>query len=357
MAQPIAGRDYPVDLAQLRAWFPTDEACLDYLDWLRWPEGFMCPHCGAVKVGREASGRYRCHGCRKQVSVTSGTIFHKTRIPLTVWFEAVWLVTSGKTGVSSTLLHRVLPISTYQTAWTMLAKLRSVMGTAESEPLSGRVEIDETFIGGHRTGVGGRGSAGKTLVAGAIEVTDHGWGRARLAVIPDASAASLGAFARTNVAAGATIATDGWRSYPSALKGYVHEPFNVSTSGRPAHESLPAVHRLFAQVKRMLDGTYQGGGSSDHLQEYLDEFVFRFNRRHSRHRGLVFMRLLQRAVDGQPVTFRSLVRTPVPKAVRPTGVTGPRSQPGTLDVEPEDHPWRNNPHNPSAPVPGQDLGI
>ena len=213
------------------------------------------------------------------------------------------------------------------------------MGAAESEPLSGRVEIDETFIGGHRTGVGGRGSAGKTLAAGVIEVRSRGWGRARLAVIPEASAASLGAFVRANVEAGSIVAADGWQSYPRALTGYTHEPFNVSASGRPAHESLPAVHRLFAQVKRLLDGTYQGGGSIEHLSEYLDEFVFRFNRRHSRNRGLVFMRLLQRVVNADPVTYRDLVRVPAPKAVHPAGVTGPRSQPGTLDVDPEDRPW------------------
>ena len=144
----VAGRDYPADLVQLRAWFPSDAACLDYLDWLRWPEGFHCPHCGSDDAGQDPVGRYRCRGCWKQVSVTSGTIFEKTRTPLTVWFEAAWLMTAGKTGISAAHLHRVLPISSYQTAWTMLAKFRSVMTTTASEPLSGLVEIDETFIVG-----------------------------------------------------------------------------------------------------------------------------------------------------------------------------------------------------------------
>lgn len=145
-AGPVAGRDDPADTAQLRAWFPSDGACLDYLDWLRWPDGFDCPHCGSDAAGREAMGRYRCHGCRKQISVTSGTIFHRTRTPLTVWFEVAWLITANKSAVSASHLHRVLPVSSYQTAWTMLGKLRQVMTTAQSEPLTGRVEVDETFL-------------------------------------------------------------------------------------------------------------------------------------------------------------------------------------------------------------------
>lgn len=337
----VAGRDYPADLVQLRAWFPSDAACLDYLDWLRWPEGFHCPHCGSDDAGQDPVGRYRCRGCWKQVSVTSGTIFEKTRTPLTVWFEAAWLMTAGKTGISAAHLHRVLPISSYQTAWTMLAKFRSVMTTTASEPLSGLVEIDETFVGGPRPGAPGRGALGKSLVAGAIEITGSGWGRARLEVIPDASAASLRGFVRANVRQGSTIATDGWTAYPAALSGYVHEPVNVSASGKPAHVSLPAVHRLFAQVKRMIEGTYQGSGSIEHLPEYLDEFVFRFNRRHSRNRGMVFMRLIEKAVAGKPVTYRKLARASRPKAIHPTGITGARSQPGTLDVQSVTTPWRS----------------
>ena len=120
----------------------------------------------------------------------------------------------------------------------------------------------------------------KTLVAGAIEVNEHGWGRARLAVIADASAGSLKAFIRANIEAGSTVVSDGWSAYPAALEGYAHERLNVSASGSPAHRSLPAVHRLFVSVKRLLDGTYQGSGTVGHLPEYLDEFVFRFNRRH-----------------------------------------------------------------------------
>lgn len=171
-SRPVAGWHYPGRVADLRAWFSTDEACLAYLDWLRWPDGFECPHCGARSAGNGGVGVYRCHGCRRRVSVTSGTIFDKTRVPLTTWFEAIWLFTSSKAGVSAANLHRVLPISSYQTAWTMLGKLRAVLSTTDREPLTGRVEVDETLIGGVKSGKPGRGAAGKTLVAGAIEITE-----------------------------------------------------------------------------------------------------------------------------------------------------------------------------------------
>lgn len=336
---PRSGQDYPADLVQFRAWFPTDDACRDYIDWLRWPAGFACPHCQSTNALVEAAG-YRCRSCKKRTSTTAGTIFDKTRIPLTVWFEAAWLITTGKNGVSAAHLHRMLPISSYQTAWTMLAKLRTVMRPALTRPLTGRVEVDETFIGGPRPGKVGRGAAGKTLVAGAIEVTDTGWGRARLAVITDASATSLKDFVTTHIDKTATVISDGWRSYPPALSGYDHEPVNVSATGKPAHEVLPAVHRLFALIKRMLEGTYQGSGTAEHLPEYLDEFVFRFNRRNSRDRGMVFIRLLQQAVLTDRVTYRELVRVPAPKQNSPRGVAGPRPQPGTLDASPLLRPWR-----------------
>ena len=268
-ARPVAGWHYPGRVADLRAWFSTDAACRTYLDWLRWPDGFVCPHCEARSASIGGSGVYRCRSCRRRVSVTAGTIFDKIRVPLTTWFEAVWLFTSSKAGVSATTLHRVLPINSYQTAWTMLGKLRAVLSQSDLEPLTGRVEVDETFIGGVKSGKPGRGAAGKVLVAGAVENTENGWGRARMAVIEDASAASLRGFITANIAPGSTIVSDAWKGYPPAMDGYDHEPLNVSASGSPAHESLPAIHRIFSLVKRLLEGTYQGGGSHEHLQEYL----------------------------------------------------------------------------------------
>lgn len=340
---PVPGAHYPADLAQLRAWFPTDADCLDYLDWIRWPNGFICPDCAASASGVDAAGRYRCRGCRKQVSVISGTIFHLTRTPLTVWFEAVWHFTTPKSGVNAAHLHRVLPIHSYQTAWTMLSKLRQVMDQTERSPLVGRVEVDETFLGGPRPGIRGRGALGKVLVAGAVEITTGGWGRTRVQVIEDTKTATLKEFVRATISAGAEVVTDGLGSYPPALEGYEHEPINISATGRPAHQSLPAVHRMFSLAKRMIEGTYQGAGTPEHVQEYLDEFVFRFNRRNSHHRGLLFLRLLQASVSGEPVPYRQLVKVPKQKPVSPPGVTGPRQRPGTLAVPPQLRPWRDAP--------------
>ena len=163
----------------------------------------VCPHCDARSASAGGSGVYRCRGCRRRVSVTAGTIFHKTRVPLTTWFEAIWLFTSSKAGVSATL-YRVLAINSYHTAWTMLAKLRAVLSQNGLEPLTGRVEVDETFIGGVRSGKPGRGAAGKVLVAGGVEIAENGWGRARMAIIADASAASLRGFITANIAVGST---------------------------------------------------------------------------------------------------------------------------------------------------------
>lgn len=201
MSSPVVGCDYPGSLPQLRRWFTSDEDCADYLDWLRWPEGFCCPWCAGVGDWSTSPGLYRCSDCGRRTSVTAGTIFHGTRTPLTVWFEAAWLMMTSKQGMSAQGLSRVAGLGSYQTAWTMLHKFRTVMGTDGCRLLSGGVEVDEMFIGGVRRGVGGRGAAGKILVAGAIEHgPGTGFGRARLQVIPDASAASLGAFLRTNVA-------------------------------------------------------------------------------------------------------------------------------------------------------------
>lgn len=343
MSSPVVGCDYPGSLPQLRRWFTSDEDCADYLDWLRWPEGFCCPWCAGVGDWSTSPGVYRCSDCGRRTSVTAGTIFHGTRTPLTVWFEAAWLMMTSKQGMSAQGLARVAGLGSYQTAWTMLHKYRTVMATDGRRLLSGRVEVDETFIGGVKRGVGGRGAAGKILVAGAIEHgPGTGFGRARLQVIPDASAASLGAFLRTNVAGASTVVTDAWKSYPGATKatGMAHEVHNVSAMGVPAHTILPGVHRLFSLSKRVLDGTYQGSVRPEHLQAYLDEFVFRFNRRTARRRGLLFLRLLEYAVAGSPVYYKDLAingRTP---SIVPIPPPAPHRWPLTLAGPPLERPWR-----------------
>lgn len=346
LQRPLVGVHYPGNLAGVRAWFPDDAVCLDYLDWLRWPEGFVCPHCESVIDWPLTDARHACADCGRRVSVTAGTLFHGTRTPLTVWFEAAWLMMASKAGTSALNLQRVLGLGSYQTAWAMLHRYRSAMVVPGREMLSGEVEVDETLIGGsNKPGKRGRGAAGKVWVAGAIERAPGGrpgFGRARLAVIPKADADSLRRFITEVVAPGSVVISDGLRSYPIALSGsdFEHQPINVRRSGLQAHEVLPGIHRLFSLTKRWLEGTHQGAVQFEHLQAYLDEFIFRFNRRNARHRGLLFLRLLEQAVQVKPVRYTDLVATPAP-----TGRSGPvprtRRWPGTLAVPPLGRPWRN----------------
>ena len=266
-----AGRDYPRSYAELRAWFDEDWKCLDYLDWLRWPEGFVCPHCASVVGWRLADSRWKCGGCEGKVSATAGTIFDKTRTPLTVWFATAWRMVGDKVGVSATQVQREMELGSYQTAWVMLHRYRSVMVRPGRDRLRGDVEVDESFLGGPEPGVPGRGALGKVLFAGAVELDESGFGRARLGVIPNASAVSLAAFLDANVEPGSRVITDGWSAYPAATRDrYEHTGTSVAASGLAAHEVLPAVHRVFSLVKRWLMGTMQGSVSPEHVQAYFD---------------------------------------------------------------------------------------
>lgn len=339
------GRDYPRNYAELRAWFPDDEACLDYLDWLRWPDGFACPRCGVPGRWRLGDGRYWCEGCRRRVSVTAGTVFHRTRTPLTVWFAVAWQMTCAKNGVSAKTLQRLLGFGSYQTVWAMLHRFRTAMVRPGRDRLSGVVEVDETYIGGVKPGKRGRGAAGKVLVAVAVELHEpKGFGRCRLRVIPDASAASLGSFLGDAIEPGSTVITNAWKPYPSALaSGYLHRAVNVAASGTKANVVLPGVHRVASLVKRWLLGTHQGAVEADHLQGYLDEYAFRFNRRQAEFRGLLFRRLLEQAVVVGPVTYRSLVAHPAAKRNKPLPPGGhparaPSLAPGAATLR----PWRRH---------------
>lgn len=347
--QPAAslrpGRDFPRSYAEMRTWFPGDDACLDFLEWLRWPDGFVCPRCGQAG-SRLRDGRFWCEPCRRRVSATAGTLFHRTRTPLTVWFAAAWYMTASKNGVAALTLYRLLGFGSYQTAWAMLHRLRTAMVRPGRDRLRGVVEVDETFFGGVRPGKRGRGAAGKTLVAVAVELHDpKGFGRCRLRVIPDAKADTLGPFLRDCVEPGSKLVTDGWRSYPSAVgTEYVHQAINVARSGSKAHVLLPGVHRVASLAKRWLLGTHQGAVEADHLQSYLDEFSFRFNRRGSEFRGLLFRRLMEHAVEVEPVPYRSLIVNPAPKSKPPLppGGSPARATPIAVTAAPAVHPWRNH---------------
>lgn len=296
--------EYPNTYRDFVRMFPDDAACKAYLEQLRWPEGFTCPACKSVSIPwRLTRDRLVCPICRYQTSITAGTIFDKTRTPLITWFEAAWHVTTAKNGMSAKTLERTLGTS-YRVAWTMLQRFRVAMVNSERKQLSGIVEVDETLIGGvQQGGKRGRGAI-KSVVAIAVEMKQpKGFGRIRMRCIPDASGSSLQSFVCDSVAPGSIIHTDGWPAYNKLTKlGYSHEATVMSSSDDPAHVSMPGVHRIASLLKRWILGTHQGSVAQGHLQSYLEEFTFRFNRRTSRSRGLIFLRLLEQAAVTKPVT-------------------------------------------------------
>jgi hypothetical protein len=326
---PLASRKYPRSMGEFQAWFSTDADCLDYLQWLRWPDGFVCPRCGHVGGWALADGRFRCAGCAARTSPTAGTMFDRTRTPLTVWFTACWLFATQKDGFSALSLQRSLDIGSYQTAWAMLHRVRSVLVRPGRERLQGTVEVDETYIGGDEPGLsGGRAKGKKALVGVAVErVKPRGFGRCRMALLADGSSNSLRAFLLDNVEPGATVVTDGWQPYrPATSELYVHDRL-AGAAGTQAFKLLPGVHNVSSLTKRWLLGTHQGAVQEAHLASYLNEFVFRFNRRRSRSRGLVFYRVLQLAVAHDPVRYRDLIANPRPGARAPTRRHKPAANP------------------------------
>jgi transposase-like protein len=305
----LAVEDYPRDLLELEARFSTEAACREYLFQLRWPEGFRCPRCGGAKSWPKPNGLVRCAGCDYQVSVTAGTVFQDSRLPLILWFRAAWWVTSQKNGVSAMGLQRVLGLKSYKTAWTLLHKLRRAMVRPGRDRLSGRVEVDDAFVGGEEKGVHGRQTEDKAMIAVAAEEDGPGIGRIRMRRIADASADSLMPFFEDSVEPGSVVHTDGWLGYlPLKGKGYRHEVTFLKGNSQSAAELMPRVHLAVALLKRWLMGTHQGGVSLDHLDAYLDEFTFRFNRRKSRSRGKLFYRLLEQAAAVEPAPYKSLVK-------------------------------------------------
>jgi len=296
--------DYPRSLAELHERFATEAACLEYLTELRWPDGFQCTRCGSTEAWRTSRQLWHCGRCGAQTSATAGTLFHRTRKPLALWFRAMWHIVSQKYGGNALGLKRELGFGRYETAWQWMHKLRRAMVRPERDRLSGSIQADETYLGPPRKGKRGRGAEGKTMVAIAVE--DKGpkqIGRIRLQVVPDGSAASLIAFIRSAVTPGSAILTDDWRGYdPLPRNGY---PRHAVT---PKELILP--HLVASLLKRWLLGTYQGAVRPSHLPYYLDEYTFRFNRRTSRSRGKLFYRLVQQALLVDPVPGVALKAAP-----------------------------------------------
>lgn len=301
--------DYPRTIGELEARFGTEQACREYLFALRWPEGFVCPRCGGDRAWPVGKVLLQCVACDYQVSVTAGTIFQDTRKPRILWFRAVWSVTSQKTGASALGVQRVLGLGSYRTAWVWLHKLRRAMVRPGRDRLTGRMEVDETYVGGPEEGVPGRAAEDKALVVIAAQEDGRRIGRIRMRRIPDASSQSLHGFIEDSIEPGSVVHTDGWQGYRGLEgRGYRHDVTILQGQKETALELLPRVHWVVSSLKRWLLGTHQGAVSPEHLDYYLDEFTFRFNRRTSGSRGKLFYRLLQQAVAVEPTPYRSMVR-------------------------------------------------
>jgi transposase-like protein len=316
---PAAGRDYPRTWSEFLDWFPSEKACVEYLEKLRWPEGFVCSACGAGESPyRSSRARLMCQRCGHQCTVTAGTIFDKTRTPLRVWLAAGWYLTNQKQGVSALGLQRVLGLGSYQTAWTLLHRYRHAMVRAGRDALHGLVEVDETYLAitdRQRPAPTGKSHTRKVLVALAVEILEpSGFGRIRLQRLQNDTESALVPFVQESIAPGARVRTDGSAAYRSLGRlGYRHTRQVHLGAERAPHHSMPGVHRVASLLKRWLLGTHHGAVQPEHLDAYLDEFVFRFNRRTSASRGLLFYRVLQQALATGPLTYVQIVQ----KAARP----------------------------------------
>lgn len=287
--------------------FETEQDCIDYLTSIRWPDGFVCPVCASIRHWKKSKGRFECIDCHAETSVTNGTIFHKSTKPLFIWFRAIWWIVAQKNGVSAKGLQKVLGLGSYKTSWAWLHKFRRLMVLSGRSKLKGTVEVDEVLLGGKKSGKRGRGAEGKSLIAVAIEVQGRKTGRVRLAKIQDASSDSLGKFIEDNIEKSATIITDEWPSYNELESmGYLHKT-QKATAKDEGQEVLPNVHRIASLLKRWLLGTHQSYLNKNKLGYYLDEYVFRYNRRTSTSRGLLFLRLVEQAVNTAPVSYKEII--------------------------------------------------
>ena len=283
--------------------FSDEEDCFNYLFQLRWPNGFVCPKCGGSEYYMiYKHKRFQCKQCRHQTSVTAGTVFHRSHQPLRVLFMAVYLIATSKKGLSAMELRRKLGINGYKTAWLLMQKIRTAMASSGKFLLTRMVEVDETYIGGHREGPRGRGAKDKTLVAIAVETNGSTMGRAYLKTINSLTMTELEQFVKDHVARATKVSTDGHKSYGSLNNDYVHIPVKNSKACSKS-DVLPKVHIVVANLKMWLRGTYNCLPAK-HLQRYLDEFVFRFNRRWNLEN--IFDKLLVRCVNTNTITYAEL---------------------------------------------------
>lgn len=292
---------FPGTLLEFEQLFRTEEACLAYLERVRWPGGVRCLRCSSNQSWRASRDRFRCGSCRKDFSTTAGTLLQGSKVPMRLWFRAMWLLTNQKSGISALGLQRTLGLGSYETAWAMLHKLRRATVRPDRELLSGRIEVDETIVGGRRKFKNGKRPCRyleKALIVIAAEVRGANIGRIRMRQIPAPSRDHLIKFVKDTVRPGSEVVSDGWRGYHALGKeGFSLDQTITNHGAKEAHAQIvPKVHRVASLLKRWLLGTHQGRVSCEKLDYYLDEFVFRFNRRASPTRGHLFRRLLEQVV-------------------------------------------------------------
>ena len=299
--------EYPKNLREFDKLFASDEACLGFLEKVRWSKGFQCQSCQGDQYWPLAPGLRRCQSCRFKNYVRAGSIFESSRLSLKIWFHAIWWFTAQKTGVSALTLQKNLGLGSYRSAWLLLHKIRNAMVHADRNLLHGDVEVDEAFIGGVRSGKRGRGASGKHLIVIAAEFSGKKRvGRARIQSIPDASAESLEAYILANIAQGSTVHTDGWKGYNAVGSiGYKHLPCKSATVD--PDELLPRINIVTALLKRWLLGTLHGRLDPKHMDNYFEEFIFRFNRRTSKVRGLLFQRVIENSIRVKPTPYKEII--------------------------------------------------
>ena len=311
---------YPYNFEEFLSWFATEEDCWDYLEWLRWGEQFTCPKCGCHAAWPlKARHMRQCKKCGRQTSATAGTVFADGRKPLRFWFHVIWMLMAQKTGMSAENFHEAFGFGSYQTSWGWLQKLRSVMVRPGRDKLCGRVEVDETFVGGQKEGARGRGAQGKTLVLVAVEgEKKQKLGRVRFRVVQKASRDAVRNFVADYIEKGSTIVTDGFYPYVVVEGDFQHEKYvqNPSRNGKVIKDksqesNLEHVHLVISLLKRWLAGTLQGSVTPNHLTGYLDEFAFRFNRRKSTYRGLLFFRLVSQALTTRPLGIKDFYKSKI----------------------------------------------
>ena len=313
--------DYPRTFIEFIKRFHDEDSCREYLLAMRWENGFVCPKCthNQYWVGKNAVYCI-CKSCDQKVYVFAGTVLQDTKLPAQIWLTAMWLFATQKDGVSAKSLQENLGIKSYESAWLLLHKLRVAMVRSDREKLSGEIEIDEAYIGGELAGgKRGRGSENKQLIIIAVQLEKiksdkpsdalhaHRLAKIRAKCLENASKEQIHPFITDNIAVGSILHRDDWSGYKGIDEaGYTSVIVKASKSEKE-EDKLPHIHLAISLINRWILGTYQGGIEEFHLQTYLEEYTFRFNRKTSHNRGWLFYRLVQGAMSTTPLTYEDII--------------------------------------------------